>query len=245
MEVTQGSHTGGEVEALAQGGGQGFFGFGVGFGELFEDGPEDAAGPLAGELGAPGSFCSERLVDGNDAGHFEAGELGVLLGLRSGRGVAGQDFGQDLELGLQELEAAIAAGARGLELAVDGDLLAELEALAEIAAVEPDALDGGLAEAGQAARDVDAGGGETEGQLEEGASACGEQVRAADVAEQRGHFAGLHFCDGLGAEAVFVTEGQVVEEVFDSVDLALCELLANALANSLDKLDGGGEGERH
>ena len=32
VEVAQGSHAGGEVEALAEGGGEGFFGFGVGFG---------------------------------------------------------------------------------------------------------------------------------------------------------------------------------------------------------------------
>ena len=157
----------------------------------------------------------------------------------------GDNFRQNFELGLHEFEAAVAAGAGGFELAVDGDLLAQFEFFAEVGAVEPEALDGGLAETREAAGDVDAGGGEAERELEEGAGFGGEERRAAHVAEERSHFAGLHFGDGPGGEAVFVAEGEMVEEVFDGFDLAACELVGDAVADALDEADGSGEGEGH
>ena len=112
-------------------------------------------------------------------------------------------------------------------------------------AVEPEALDGGLAEAGEAAGDVDTRGGEAEGELEEGAGFGGEEGGAADVAEEGGHFAGEHLGDGFGGEAVLVAEGKVVEEVFNGFDAAAGELFSDALAYALDEFYGGGEGEGH
>ena len=166
VEVAQGLHAGGKAKPLAQWRGQGFFGFGVGLGELGEDGPEHAARPLAGELGAPRGLGAERLVNGHDARHFHAGEFGVLLGVRVQGRADGGFAGQDFELRLHEFEAAVTARTRGLQLAVDGDLLAELEALAQVAAVEPDALYGRLAEPRKAAGDVDAGCGKAEGSFQ-------------------------------------------------------------------------------
>jgi hypothetical protein len=46
-------------------------------------------------------------------------------------------------------------------------------------------------------------------------------------------------------EAVFVAEGQVVEEVFDGGDAAVREAGGDAVADALDELDGRGELERH
>ena len=110
-------------------------------GELAEDGPEDAAEPAGGEFGAPGGGASEGFVDGDDAAHFERDELGVFA-----RGVGA---GEDLEGGLDHLEARAAggrvegiAGARAFELAVEGDLLAGVEFVLEVGAVEPHALYG-------------------------------------------------------------------------------------------------------
>ena len=46
-------------------------------------------------------------------------------------------------------------------------------------------------------------------------------------------------------EAVFVAEGEVVEEVFDGVDAAVGEARGDAVADALDELYGRGELERH
>jgi hypothetical protein len=46
-------------------------------------------------------------------------------------------------------------------------------------------------------------------------------------------------------EAVFVAEGQMVEEVFDGGDAALGEASGDALADALDELYVGGEVHRH
>ena len=95
-------------------------------------------------------------------------------------------------------------GAGGFELAVDGDHLAELELVFEVGAVEPDALDGAETLA--------------ESHFEHGARAGAEEDGAADLADDGGHSTGSERGDGLGVEAVFVAEGQVVEEVFDGFD---------------------------
>ncbi len=122
MQRAQGGHAPGKLEPRAEGWGQGLFGLRAGLGQLFKDAPQDAAGPLRGELCAPGRCAAEALVDGNDAAHLEHGELGVRAG--------GVGLRQNLELRLHELEAACAAGARALELAIDRDPLTEAELVA-------------------------------------------------------------------------------------------------------------------
>jgi len=141
VEVLQGGHAAGEVEAVAEGFGEGFVGSDVGFVELAEDGPHNAAEPTGGELGSPGSFAAERLVDGDDAAHFEHGELGVFAG--------GVVVREDFEGGLHHFEAGAAgygiegvAAAGAFELAVESDGLAGVELVFEIGAVEPHALYG-------------------------------------------------------------------------------------------------------
>ena len=91
---------------------------------------------------------------GTNAAHFELNELGV------GAGRAG--VGQQLERGLHQLEAAIAARPRCLQLAVDGDALAQPELVAQIRPVEPDALDGALAKPRNAAGQLDSGRGKAQ-----------------------------------------------------------------------------------
>ncbi len=196
--------------------------------KFLEDGPDDAAHPFGGELGSPGSGAAERLVYGDDAAHFEHGELCV--------GACGSGRGEDLELWLDHLEApggcALSCdgggshgGAGGLELAVDGDHLAELEFVFEVSAVEPDALDGPQALA--------------ERQLEHWPGACAQEDAATHLADNRGHGAGDERGHGLRVEAVLVAEGEVIEEVFDCVDAAGGEAGGDALADPLDELDRG------
>ncbi len=131
-------------------------------------------------------------------------------------------------MGLDHLEAA-GGGAGGFELAVKGDHLADFEAAFEVGAVEPHALERGEALA--------------DGHLEEGAGAGAEEGGAANLGDDGGHGSGDEVCQRDRVEAVLVAKGEVVEEVFDSLDPALGEALGDAVADALDELDGGGEVE--
>jgi hypothetical protein len=87
--------------------------------------------------------------------------------------------------------------------------------------------------------------GDAYGHLEDGAGAGAEEGGAADFADERGHVAGMVEAEGFWVEAIFVAEGEVVEEVFDGGDAALGEVGGDALAYALDELYGRGELERH
>ena len=87
---------------------------------------------------------------------------------------------------------------------------------------------------------------EAERQLEEAAAgAAFQQCGAADVADERGHVAGFHLCDGPGVKAVFVAERQVIEEVFDGFDSAFGEPFSDAIADAFDELDRRGKLQTH
>jgi hypothetical protein len=86
---------------------------------------------------------------------------------------------------------------------------------------------------------------DADGHLEDGAGAGAEEDGAADLADEGGHVAGAVGGEWAGVEAVFVTEREVVEEVFDGDDAAGGEVGSDAFADALDELDGRGELERH
>jgi hypothetical protein len=83
------------------------------FGDLaadrFEEVEDGFALPARGQAAA-----AERLIDGRDAANFEQAGFGVV-----------RVVGEQLELRLDHFE--VAGGARGLDLAVDGDGLAGVE----------------------------------------------------------------------------------------------------------------------
>ena len=221
MEGFERVHAGRQVEAVAKGFGEGFVGGDVRFGEFAEDGPDDSAEPAGGELGTPGSFAAERLVDGDDATHFEHGELGVLAGCAC--------VGEDLEGRLDHFEAGRTGdGAEGVaaagafELAVESDGLAGAEFVFEVGSVEPHALDRLEAL--------------TDGHLEDGRAPGLEENGSADFTDDAGHFTGLEFADGTGVKAVFVAERQVVKEVFDRLNAAFREVGGDTITDSLDEL---------
>ncbi len=207
--------------------------------------------PAGGEFGAPGGFAAEGLVDGDDAAHFEHGELGVFAG--------GVWVGEDFEGGLDELELGGAgrgvegvAGAAAFELAVEGEALAGVELVFEVGAMEPEAFDGFEDEAGGGGEEalhglfgVGGGWGDADGHFEDGAGAGAEEDGAADFADEGGHVSGVVAGERAGVEAVLVAEGEVVEEVFDGDDAAFGEAGGDAIADALDVLYGGGEVQRH
>ena len=100
-----------------------------------------------------------------------------------------------------------------------------------------EALHGGVA--------VGVGRGDADGHLEDGAGAGAEEDGASDFADEGGHVSGVVEGEGLGVEAVFVAEGEMVEEVFDGGDAAVREAGGDAVADALDELDGRGEQKRH
>jgi hypothetical protein len=83
------------------------------------------------------------------------------------------------------------------------------------------------------------------GHLEDGAGAGAEEDGAADLADDRGHLAGLVGGERARMEAVFVAEGKVVEQVLDGFDAALVEPGGDAVADSFHVLDRGAEIEGH
>ena len=251
VDGAEGGEAGGEVEAAKHCGWEGLRdgaefvdptrdggavtngapGFG-GWVEVFEDGPDDAAESIWSRVWRPRRWCRRATRRRGRCGPFRAWRI------RRRDRCAG--FGQDFELRLDHFEAAGGGaesargcgghgGAGGFELAVDGDHLAELELVLEIRAVEPHALDGAEALA--------------EGHLEDGAGAGAEEDGAADLADDGGHGAGGERGDGLRVEAVFVAEGQVVEQVFDGFDAAGGEGGGDALADAFYVFDRGGEFE--
>ena len=92
---------------------------------------------------------------------------------------------------------------------------------------------------------VGVGRGDAYGHLEDGAGTGAEEGGAADFSDEGGHVAWVVEAEGLGVEAIFVAEGEVVEEVFDGEDAAVGEAGGDAVADALDEFDGGGELERH
>jgi hypothetical protein len=88
-------------------------------------------------------------------------------------------------------------------------------------------------------------GGDAYGHFEDGAGAGAEEGGAADFADEGGHVAGIVEGEGLGVEAVFVAEGEVVEQVFDGDDAAFGEAGGDARADAFDGVYGRGELERH
>jgi len=100
-----------------------------------------------------------------------------------------------------------------------------------------EALHGGVA--------VGVGRGDAYGHFEDGGGAGAEEGGAADFADEGGHVAGVVEAEGLGVQAVFVAEGEVVEEVFDGDDAAVGEAGGDAVADALDEFYGRGELERH
>ena len=71
--------------------------------------------------------------------------------------------------------------------------------------------------------------------FEDGTGAGAEEDGAADLADERGHVSGLVEREWPGVEAIFVAEGQVVEQVFDGGDAAFGQARSDAIAYALDE----------
>ena len=173
----------------------------------FEQIEDDFPLPARGQAAA-----AERLVDRRDAAHFEQPRLGVVAGV-----------GQQLQLRLNHLQ--VAGGARGLDLAVDGDGLPGVEFALEIGGVEPDALERMAALA--------------DGQFEDRHAAGAEQDCAAHFGDDAGRFAGLQFVEAARVLAILVAKGQMVEQVFGGLNVFGGEHFGHARTDAAHVHDWG------
>ena len=76
------------------------------------------------------------------------------------------------------------------------------------------------------------------GHFKDGHAPGAQQSHAAHFADNAGHFAGNQFVQAARTQAVFVAEGQVVEQVFDGGMRLSLSSLGDARADALDKLHG-------
>ena len=133
---------------------------------------------------------------------------------------------QDLELRLQDLEA-MAAAIAGFDFAVQRDQHAGAKLVLQIGRVEPDALQRVAALA--------------DGHLEEGHAAGAEEAEGAHLGDDAGHLARPQLADAARIQAIFVAEGQIVEQVLDRADALLQQDLGEPRADAFDVLHVGGE----
>ena len=114
--------------------------------------------------------------------------------------------------------------ARGLHLAEDGDGLAGLESVLQIGATKPDALQraGALAQR----------------HLEDRHCSSAQQDGAAYFADDARHLAGDQLMQSPRIGAIFVAEGEVIEQVFRGADVFFGKRLRDARPDSFDELDG-------
>jgi hypothetical protein len=79
------------------------------------------------------------------------------------------------------------------------------------------------------------------GELEDGHAARAEQSGVAYFGNDSGHFARPQLGYRTRVEAVFVAEGQVVEQVVNRADALGCEDFGQARANAFDVLHWSGK----
>ncbi len=175
--------------------------------------------PARGELA-----LSRGFVDGDNAADLQRlGHAGAAFILR---------ITQNFKLRLDNLQPATARVL--FDLAVERDQLSRAEAVFQVSTVEPQTLQRGTAAHGASAkhgRIVWNCGGDSRfrevsgsrfglacGHLKDRHAAGPKKPGGAYFGDDGGHFAGGQFGDGARVEAIFVAEGQIVEQVFDGAD---------------------------
>src|SRR5580765_3949563 len=176
----------------------------------------DASKPARRKLALAGGF-----VDGNNASDFERGG-GFFLGLVGAAVFV--DIAEQFKLWLDNLQFAIAIL---FHFAVESDHLTGLEAVLKIRRVEPKALE---AVASLSDRE-----------LKDRHSAGTKQAGIAHFGDDRGHLARAEFGNRARIEPVFVSEGQIVEEVVHRVQTLGGKYFGEPRTNPFDVLNRSGQ----
>src|SRR5262249_44453218 len=129
---------------------------------------------------------------------------------------------QHFKLRLVDLQAAALPAL--FHLAVERYELAGLEAIAQVFAVKPDALERGASLAGHQLKDRHA-------------LARAENSGVAHLGDHGSHLARAQLADAARIQPVFIAERQVVEQVFDGGDALLLQPFGDAWADSFHEFD--------
>ena len=78
------------------------------------------------------------------------------------------------------------------------------------------------------------------GHLENGHAAGAEQAGIADLGNDGRHLSGAQFGDGARVQPVFVTEGEIMQQVVDGVDALARQHLGQTRADAFHILHGSG-----
>ena len=184
--------------------------------QVLQHAVDDAAKPARGQPSVAGAF-----VDGHHAPDFQRLPL-VLLAAFAHGGIV-----QNLELRLDNLEAVALAALGNFHLAVERQQHAGAKFVAQVAAVEPQALQGVAALA--------------HGHLKDGHAAGAKQAEGAHLGDDAGHLARAQLADAARVQPVFIAKRQVVEQVFNGGDALVQQHLGKVRPNAFDVLDVGGE----
>ena len=149
--------------------------------------------------------ASQRFVHRGDPSHFQQPRLRIL-----------SFFRQNLELRLNHFQ--IAAGPRWFHLSEHGHRLSRMEAVLQIRAVEPHALQRQASLA--------------QGHFENRHAPRLKESRSPHFRNHAGRFARLQLIDAARILAVFITKGKVIEKVFGSLDVFRGELRRNVRSHS-------------
>src|SRR4051812_34533960 len=77
--------------------------------------------------------------------------------------------------------------------------------------------------------------------LKHGTGACAQQHRAAHLSNNAGHLSGGELVHGARVQPVLITEGKMVEQVLDGLDVAGRQISGDALPNAFDEFDRSGK----
>ena len=129
---------------------------------------------------------------------------------------------QKFKLRLGDLQAA--AFPSFFNLAIERNELAGLETITQVFAVEPDAFQGGASLAGN--------------QLKNGHAVAGaKHGGVANLRNDGGHLSGAQLANAARIQPVFIAEGQIIEQVFNSGNVLLRQPFGNARANAFYEFD--------
>jgi len=131
--------------------------------------------------------------------------------------------GEDLKLWLDHFE--VARGAGRLNLAVERHHLSGFEFAFKVGAMKPETFHGG--------------GSLADGHFKNWHGTRAQERGASDFGNDRSHFSGDKFVEGARVQAIFITEGQMEEQVLDGENALFGQGLSDLRANAFDELNLG------
>ena len=183
--------------------------------QVFQRAMNDATKPARGELGV-----GRRFIDRHNAPDFK--RLNVFSSSQIKLAFAAACVIQKFKLRLSDLQSA--AFPSFFHLAIERNELAGFETITQVFTVEPDAFQGGSSLSGNQLKDWHAVAGAKDGGV-------------ANLRNDGGHLSGAQLANSTRVQAVFIAEGQIIEQVFNRENVLLRQPFGNARADALNEFD--------